>query len=283
LNWHKNILRALGLLVILAMVSCGKPKEEGSPIKTPQDPTKTSGDPEPIPTTTPTTTTGIPDLSRAAAINLLDKVTFQGLNDILSPWGESVLPPLVGDPKILLQVTNSRTISINGKVTVAFEDRFGFWGLTLDSFPGTGIHTATMMDVIFASDEIVLRTVGVLNGDTVTDAGIYYRLRNTSDSDNTHCRKQSNTTTTCHCELTTYTATPTTEDFSACYAPAGYGVNAYYPYSAKKVCTTSSPTITTTACSGDTNGYMSLTNAKVKKLGTFSGRYSNFATLPEGQ
>lgn len=266
---HKNILKAVSFLAILVLVSCGKPEEKSGSVSNPTDPTNTGG--TPIPTPTPTGTPGVPDLTGALAINLSNGIT--DLNEVMSPWNTFVIPPLVGDPKALFQLSAANQVSVTGNITFAIEDTYGLWALTLNSFPNTSSHSTTAMDVIFASDELVVRSVGVMSGVNATDVGIYYRLRDSADTDNGHCRTQQTTTTTCHCELTSFNPNPSTEDYTACYAPvAGHNANMYYPYSAKKVCTTSAPTTSYTSCSGSSGGYMDLTNAKVKKLGSVQGK-----------
>ena len=170
--WLKGTLVA----VVLIVLGCGG--GETKEIPSPADP---SAPPQELTPPAPTTDPRLPDLSHAVPINLHDKTTYQGLQDL----AKTVFPPLVGDPLVSMRLTNTRDTNISGSILIAFEDRMGFWGASLDSFEGTGYRDSQRLDIIFADDEFALRAVGALSIDDLTGV-IYYRLRQTGD---TQCKK----------------------------------------------------------------------------------------------
>jgi hypothetical protein len=244
LSWRKIDSVVWTVVTVLVLSSCGKPKEESGAGLAPTDPGGTT-------TTTPVTPetaapdSRLPNLDGAVAINLVDKVTYKGLEDLAG----NLFLPIVGDAKVKLELPKSRTADISGKILIAFEDKLELWWAVLESFPGTGTRSSTQLDIVFADDELVIRTVGNLSGDNM-DGNIYYRIKKSGED---ACVKKQVT-----CEWV---------------YPTGY----FKPFGSSS-CPVTQPD-TATPC----KAYMNLNDSSVKKLGTFKGKYSSFATLSEGQ
>lgn len=151
--------------------------------------------------------------------------------------------PLVGDPGISMAYTSSA--KPDGSVLLYFEDKLGFWGAALPSFAGTTSKTSTSFEMIFADSELVVRTTATLVGDQL-DGTIYYRLKKSGE---TACVKQ---TTTCDI-----------------INPGQNWGNFTCPYPQPD---TATPCIQ----------YMNTANPDVKNLGKFKSKYSQWATLAEG-
>lgn len=168
----------------LFFVSCGE-SEESNPLPTP---TPTGGDGGPYdPGTTPGTDPRIPDLSRSVAILLRDSTNYSDLAALAG----NVFPPLVGDARVAQTISGGRSTVVTGGILVAFEDSEGFWGAQIPSFETAGIRTSTFIDMIFADNDqvlsngtvihgIIIRSVGLLSGDTISGA-LYYRMRQTGE------------------------------------------------------------------------------------------------------
>lgn len=261
------------LFVLFFVVACGNPSNSTNSIPQASDPTANSPD-ESVPTVTPVPVDPrIPALNGAVPINLLDKINYSGLSDI----AKNVFLPLVGDPKIVLHLPNTRDqILYSGDALIAFEDKAGFWGAQLPAFAkgnpeydsstkalynagyfSTVTHVSSSMDMIFGDSELVLRVVGTLSGDDIAGK-IYYRI-------------PTGTETACH----TISATC---NYNYSYVDpshnSSYSDNAANP---KWRCTYASDT------ASKCTQYMATTNSQVKELGSFAAKYTNWATLPEGQ
>lgn len=124
----------------------------------------------------------LPNLSRALAINLTDKTGYQGLIDI----AKLVVTPIVGDALIHLTLPNDRTTEVSSTVIVAFEDRVGFWGAQLSSFPGTAFRTSSSLDIIYSDSQLSLRVLAAMTSADQVFGRIYYRVRQSGE---TQCQK----------------------------------------------------------------------------------------------
>lgn len=165
------------LLVALWLTACGDTVPNSNPIPTPT-PVNT-GTPTPLPVPSPDVDERIPDLSRAVAVQITDRVSYLALKAM----AHNVFPPLVGDALLQLSILKTREPEISGEVLFSFEDQFGFWGARMKSF--TGHQSDSSIDIIFADDELVLRIVADRKVDDLTGL-LYYRVRTPSD---TACRK----------------------------------------------------------------------------------------------
>ena len=253
LSWPNKTLYTLCLCLGVFLTSCGSPKSEIDTIASPTDPTPIKDSPDTVvPPPVPTPDPRLPDLTGAVPINLIDNINYTGLAEL----AENVFPPLVGDAKIRLQFTNTRAQNINGNVLIAFEDNQGFWGAELTSFPGTSVHATTTLDAIFADEQIVIRTMGTLSGDDLNGT-IFYRNRQPND---TACIQ---TQFTCD-EMIYRNGSWIRHSYTEPPFPIGCQLT---------VADTVTPCRT----------YMNPTNTQVKRLGSFRGKYSNFAVLPEGR
>lgn len=237
-------------LCVLFLVSCGATKSTttGAPTVTNDGGTTP---PNPIPTDDPTTTSGLPDLTGAAALALNDNVNYVGLSDIAG----TVVKPIVGDPKVLLKVTSSTTPT--GTLRFAFEDSRGFWWTDMNSVSGTGSNTSSALDIIFSDNLLTVRIAAlktVTNGNSL-NAVFFYRVRQAQE---TECLPKV-------CKYNWYGQTfelPLERCFST--------QNAYQTFLANEV----------TLC----RNYVtpSSSNTQVKTLGTFQTNYTTIAVLPEG-
>lgn len=232
---------ALGLLFL---TSCGATGSTTTGIPTVTPPTG-GGPTSPLPEEPPTTTPGLPDLSASVAINLRDKVTYSDLSAIAG----NIVTPIVGDPRALLKITNTRNQSVNGTLLVAFEDKLGFWGADMKSVPGTGVNTSSSLDIIFSDDALTLRVQASRLGDNLLST-LYYRKRATGE---TQCLPVK------------------------CYITFG-GVRYEVPFGSAW-CPMAAPDV-----AGTCQAYMNpiSSNTAVKQLGTFSVKYTDIAVLPEG-
>jgi len=246
----------LSLVLSLVLISCSKSSSSNSPVGGGDGPTVTT-----IPTVTvPTSDPYGEEVRNSTAIDLADKVNYSGLIDITGSGGRpgNINAPLVGDARVRFRTTNTRSQSIQGKLFLSFEDQDGFWAAEWASaFPGTGVQTSTTtgktVDIIFADDDLVVRTQGVVVNQNFFGA-LYYRLRQPGEN---ACR-----TVTVTCTVTypwgTYSFVPA--DGQSC---PGYSTTAD----------------TVTPC----RNYMNTSNSQVKRLGNFTTPFSNISVLVEGQ
>ncbi|MFM8314492.1 MAG: hypothetical protein ACKOA8_09425, partial [Deltaproteobacteria bacterium] len=154
---------------------------------------------------------------------------------------------LVGDARVRLQTSSTRSQSIDGSLFLAFEDQFGFWAAQWDrAFPGTGIQVTSSgnpyLDIIFADDDLVVRAIGTTSSNTFYGT-LYYRLRQSGD---TAC-KQVTQTCTSTWNGTTFTV-PCPPQFT---------------YDSVTPC----------------RNYMNPSNSQVKNLGNFSNDFSKITTF----
>lgn len=241
-----------GLLLTLFNAGCSNSSSTNAPVS-PTDPAPT------VPVNPADPTPNDPygaDIRASVPIDLANKTQFSGLSDIAGTGGlpGNIYLPLVGDAKVRLQTTSSRSQSIHGNLFLAFEDQQGFWGARWENeFPGTGIQVSTStgqtLDIIFADDDLVVRIQGVVASQTFF-GGIYYRLRQPSD---TACRQVS------------------------------VGCTVTYPWGTYTFPPNQCPSYTQPDLVTPCRNYMSPSNTQVKRLGNFTNTFSNIATLPEAQ
>ncbi len=249
----KRHIIKLGLFLCLFAVGCSKSSSSNSPVIPP------NGDTSPIvPVDPPASDPFGEELRSSVPIDLVDKINYSGLVDITGSAGQpgNITRPIVGDAKVRFRVTNTRSQSIQGKLFIAFEDQGGFWAAAWDNaFVGTGTQTSSAdgknIDIIFADDDLVVRTQGVVLNQTFFGA-LYYRLRQPQD---TACKEVRLTCTVTY-PWGSYPFTPI--DGQTC---PGY----------------STPVDTVTPC----RNYMSTSNSQVKRLGNFTNSFNNIAVLSE--
>lgn len=229
-------LKIVGLsLGLFILVSCGS-QSRTTTINEPN--LNTTPGSSNLPTGPGSQTPGIPDLSKAVALALVDNTTYAGLIDLAG----MVFPPLVGDALVQLRISNDRNgSSFTAEATIAFEDAQGFWGAKQSSFAGTTYRTSNYID--FTTSEgcpaantyyvngtpycnvsyplFSLRIAGSIVNNQLYGA-VYYRVRQNGE---TQCWPLNN------------------------------------PFA-----DTATPCI----------NYMNVNNSQVKKLGTFNNTYSNW-------
>ncbi|MCB0404663.1 MAG: hypothetical protein KDD51_07730 [Bdellovibrionales bacterium] len=176
----------------------------------------------------------LPDLTSAVAVNLLDKTNFSALYDMVSDF----TPPLVADPLVKLDLKQSGT-DITGTILFSIEDDLGFWGAIIGSFGNTGHLQNNVLDVIFADDEMVMRTIGSVSGNTLS-GHLYYRMRASGEN---QCKP-----VVVYCDVTTQSGSP-------------YW---WYPAPTFPAECTQTPNVDTPCLS-----YMNTSASAVKKVGTF--------------
>lgn len=188
--------------------------------------------------------TSLPDLSTSTTLNLDDKINYSGLVAIAG----NVVTPIVGDPKVLLRITNTQNTNVEGNLRLAFEDKVGFWWADLNSVKGTGINTSSALDIIFSDNSLTLRISATRAGDTLNPK-IHYRVRQNGENQCLPMR---------------------------CYVTFG-GVKYEVPFGSQW-CPAAEPDT-----AGICRDYMnpSSSNISVKSLGTFSVKYSDIAVLPQ--
>lgn len=169
----KWIRCSLGLALILWLSACGDTKSNSNPIPTATPPTAT---PTPLPVPQPGYDSRLPDLSRAASVNLSDFTHYTALKDL----AHNVFPELVGNPYLQLNLQKNR--ELEGTALFTFEDQMGFWGAELSSF--TGLQAGNQTQIIFADDEFVFKVIAVKSSNDL-DGILYYRVRVPGD---TACR-----------------------------------------------------------------------------------------------
>lgn len=180
----KALTKFLNVTVCTAMIAaCGGSKETTNNVPVPVDPTTQTTTTTYTPPVNPGQDPRLPALqSKAVVLRLTDPTTYTGLQEL----AQVLFLPLVGDPKVAMDISGGRDTLVTGKILVSFEDQEGYWGALLDSFGDTGARSSGGLDMIFADDEIVVRMVGSLSGDSL-DGLVYYRIRQTGD---TACKKQ---------------------------------------------------------------------------------------------
>ena len=254
----KRHIIILGWILSLTLVSCSQSSSNDAPIGggDGNDPTVTT-------ITTPTTPPEDPygeEIRNSVAVDLADKVSYSGLIDITGSGGRpgNINPPLVGDVKVRFRTTDTRSQAIQGKLFIAFEDQSGFWGASWENaFLGTGIQTTTSsgktVDIIFADDDLVVRTQGVVINQNFFGA-LYYRLRQPGEN---------------ACKTVTVTCTVTYP----------WGTYNFVPADGQTCPGYTTPVDTVTPC----RNYMNTSNSQVKRLGNFTTPFSNISVLSEGQ
>lgn len=239
---------AVFFVAFIVLISCGKDETTSAPSPLDLDPPTDPFDPAPP----PDDDTRVPDLEKAVTVALTDPVNFSGLEDIAN----FVFAPLVGDPLVSMDLLVDRSTGISGSILVAFEDQIGFWGAILNSFKGTSTISSGALDMIFADDELVLRTIGTISGDTLNGT-IYYRVRVTGDDE---CKP---VTVTCQ--------TNTTPGDPFCQMYPWYPTCQANPNPNPPECDFEVDTVTPCL------SYMSISNSSVKDLGSFSNTtFSNW-------
>jgi hypothetical protein len=184
LNWRIKYTTAFLLLLLLS--ACGG-SDSSNGIPTAQNPTAPGGttlNPPP----TPTPPAGEPDLSSSEPFKLPNNSDYSGLQAIFG----NIYPPLVGDPLVKMMLSGDvRSTTINGTIRLAVEDNQGLAVRDFPSFDGTGYHSSSYLDIIFADDQVVVRATANQSGDTLSGA-LYYRVRQSGE---TQCEK---VVVTCH-------------------------------------------------------------------------------------
>ncbi|MEZ4752344.1 MAG: hypothetical protein R3B54_17440 [Bdellovibrionota bacterium] len=165
----KSVTKILSYaLVVLFVAACGQSSSTTAP--TPVPPGTTTNN-SPFPDSNLLSNTNIPDLSKAVAVNLQDKVNLTAIYDMVSDF----TPPLVSDPLVSMTLTKSG-VNVAGNILFSIEDELGFWGAIINSFGATGKFQNNVLDVIFSDDEMVMRTIGSVSGNTLSGS-LYYRMR----------------------------------------------------------------------------------------------------------
>lgn len=237
------------LTVALIVISCGKENETSVVPTAETETTSTSENFVPAPPSE--TDDRLPDLSQAVNLILEDAINFSGLKDI----AKVVLTPMVRNPLVALTLNLDRS-NISGNILLAFEDQLGFWGAIVSSFEGTNSLTGDVLDMTFSDDELVLRMIGSILGDTLSGT-VFYRIRETGDD---QCKP-----VTVSCETT--------------YTPGG-PLCQLYPWIPE--CQVD-PDPNPPECEVETNtvvvckDYINTGNAEVKNLGAFSGSLTDWA------
>lgn len=238
------VTAALGLLFL---ASCGGTSSTttGRPIVDPEP----SGPTSPLPTDPTDPTAGLPDLTGAFSLNLTDKITYSGLAAIAAPI--PLVTPVVGDPKVLLKV--SQATPITGTIGIGFEHNPGFWWAELNSVEGTGQNTTNNFEIIFSDSQLTLRVSALKttpNGNAFNSA-LLYRVRQANE---TQCLPSK-------CSVNWYGQTIDLP-LASCFSSTA----ALEAYKASRVV--------------ECQNYMSTSQTQVKNLGTFSGNYTDIAVLP---
>jgi len=235
------LLTALAGLVFLS--ACGQTGSKTTGVPIGAAPTNPTTDPDPLPENPDPVTPGLPSLTGSAALALTDNINYTGLSDIAG----NIVTPIVGDPRALLKITNTRDQAVEGTLLVAFEDKLGFWGADMVSVPKSGVNTSQSLDILFTDNAITFRVVSSRMGDNLLST-LYYRVRQSGE-------KQ------CLPAKCYYT-----------WAGQQYEVpfNSIY-------CPVSAPDVV-----GTCRNYMAPNQTNVKVLGTFSAPYSGVAVLPVG-
>ena len=233
-------LFSFGLGVVL-LAACGDTGSNTTGIPTAGG--SGGGPTSPLPQDPENPNPNIPDLSKSAVINLEDKINYSGLSAIAG----NVVLPIVGDPRVVLKITNTRNQEVNGTLLLAFEDKLGLWVANMNSVEKTGANTAQALDIIFSDNALTVRiTAGRLGENLLSN--IHYRVRQTGE---TQCLP------------------------AKCYVTFG-GVKYEVPFGSSW-CPIPQPDT-----AGICRNYMATTQTAVKKLGTFSVKYTDIAVLPEG-
>jgi hypothetical protein len=185
----------------------------------------------------------------AVAVSLTDKINFSGLAAIAAPV--PLVAPVVGDPKVLLKISQASQIS--GTIGIGFEHNTGFWSSELNSVEGTGQNTTNNFEVIFSDSQLTFRVSALKttpNGNNF-NAELLYRVRQANE---TQCLPAK-------CSINWY-GQNIDLPLSSCFS----STTALEAYKESHV----------TEC----KNYMAASQTQVKNLGTFSGQYSNIAVLP---
>ncbi len=160
------------LLVSLLLISCSG-KDKTNTVPQAQDPN--AGNNIPLPTPTTNTDNRIPEwVSRSAGITLVSNSDLSNLETIFG----IVYPPLVGDPKIGMDINSSRTNKVSGKLYIGMEDDRAFTWREWSSLDTMSNRTSSALDGWFLDDEMVVRVTGGISGSPSSVQGqIKFRKR----------------------------------------------------------------------------------------------------------
>ena len=242
MNW--GIVGAAMLVISIMCVGCGS--DTNNQLPTPNDPADAP------PRQLPGTGIGgqdprLPDLTGSAPVKLLTYSNYSALEEFFTVPGSpfSVAPPLVGDPKLKLDLAAASGNSLNGDMLFLAEDAKGAFWLSLNSFPLTGYRgtnggTQEILDIIFQDDFLVVRISANRNGNDLSGS-ILYKVNDPNRG--TKCKSRTNSCTV--------TGTPQTPPPPECAAD-------FYAQEDAQIC----------------RNYM--TGAAVKTLGTFEAKFSDW-------
>ncbi len=166
--------KSILVLALLSLVGCGSSSETKLPTPTDPNAPPTMNDPNaPNPNVKP----GIPDLTGAAPVQLLDNTTYAALENL---FGTIVYGPLVGDAKLKLTLTVAGGV-LRGKMLFGFEDSKFWRDMQQNTFENAGAISTNAFDVIFQDDAVVTRVRASRAGNQLTNGYFMYRARSSSD------------------------------------------------------------------------------------------------------
>ncbi len=247
------------VLVIFLTLACGK-KDESTTVPTQSSPdSSTPATTSPV-VPTPTPDSRLPDLTGAVGVDLTQKddQNYAGLAEIAQ---RNVISPVVGDPKFVMRLKNGSNFGLSGNALFAFEDKLGFEAVQISSFGTTGYLQNNVLDMIFASTDILFRVTGSLSGNTL-NGSIYYRLRTAGEA------------------TLTYTMVhPWDSSKTYTTAPQAYCTDVTITCQNSNGVTVACPNKPSIDTASPCRSFMSISDTNVKKLGNFQTQYSSWITL----
>lgn len=175
LMWNRVQLRRLLLATLLIIAGCGQTEEKTNSLPTATDPTPATQ--TSITPPTPTADPRLPQwIERAAAVQLRESRNYLDLEALFGV----VYPPLVGNPRVAMDLFGERNQDVVGKVYLGFEDKMGFVYAEIPSVDDTGYRNSTFFSAIFSDDMATVRVTGPVENN-VLKANFYYRIRGNND------------------------------------------------------------------------------------------------------
>lgn len=234
---------AIVSLVLISLSACGG-KDTTNTVPQAEDPNW--GAQQPLPQTGPRVDARLPEWTkRSAPISLKVAGNYSDLGALVLAPGDFVTLPIVGDPLIAMDIVGGTSTQVDGNLYLGIEDKDGFAWREWTSLKQMSFRNASVTDMWFMDDEVVVRATGPVGSDGKYKGDIDFRFRQSGET-------QCESTTVTWCDYQPYCRQPAPN--GGCYVPWEY-----YCVEQSRV------DFDAAAC----QSYMSSSNSSVRRLGKF--------------
>jgi len=165
------------LLFTLLLVACGGEDKNGT---VPQAADPNAGGNNPLPTVTPPTDNRLPEwVDRTGKITLVSSSDYSNLEKLFG----IIYPPVVGDPKIAMDIDSTRSSGGIKKLYLGVEDDAGFTYREWTAIDTMSTRSSTYLDGYFLDDQMVVHVGGNISSSPAKVNGtIQFRVRATGET-----------------------------------------------------------------------------------------------------